>query len=274
MKKKLRDTLMGRDGFTLVEALVATIIFSFIMLATYSIFNTSQSIQSAGMDLSEAQQNARISLDSVEREIRLAGFGIEPTVEVPILVASQYRITFVRDLNGNGAVDIGERITYFLDPEINTFTVLSTPNPRDMVIRRTVSTAYNPTAAPISGDGEIIASGITQQTDDDGSLDVPLFNYFDATGASLIDEDTDDPYSADFGHTVSDSAAMGWPIGGTKDVQIATIGINVVSESEAKDKFQNAYERVSLATSVSPRNLPLNLTLASNNTFIPAEGTP
>jgi Tfp pilus assembly protein PilW len=272
MTKHMRHTLRNSDGFTLIEALIGVVIFSFIMIATYSIFNTSKDIQTAAMDLSDAQQNARIGLDTIERDVRLAGFGIEPTVQTPILVASEYRITFVRDDNGNGAVDLGETVTYFLDPQTSTFTVSVTPNPKDMVIRRTVSDAYNPTAAPISGYGDVVASGITQQTDEDGSLDVPLFRYLDAAGVSLIDVDADDPYSSDYGNTVADSTALGRPVGGTNDVRIAFIEITIVTESEAKDRFQDDYERVTLSTAVSPRNLPITLAVASSNTFIPSLG--
>jgi type II secretory pathway pseudopilin PulG len=271
MKRQLRRVMASKAGFTLVEALVGVVIFSFLMIATYSIFSTSKDIQTAGMDLSDAQQNARISLDTIEREIRLAGFGIDKTVELPILVASEYRITFVKDEDGDGAVDLGETITYFLDPYTNDFIVSVTPNPKDMVIRRVASSNSNPNADPISGYGDIVASGITQQTDEDGELDVPLFTYLDASGASLIDADADDPYSSAFGSTISDSTVLGRPVGGNNDVQIASVEITIVTESEAKDNFQDKYERVTLSTAITPRNLPLALTVASSNTFIPSQ---
>ncbi len=272
MKKIKVGKLGRRDGFTLVEMLIATVLFSFVMAATFSIFNTSQDIQSAGMDLSEAQQNARITLGGLERELKLAGFGIDPTVQVPILVASEYRITFVRDRNGNGVVDLGETITYYLDPYKDDFAVSVTPNPKDMVIRRIVSDSYNPNSQPVSGYGDIFGSSITQQTDEDGSLDVPLFDYLDANGVSLIDQNVDDPYAPEYGHTVSDTTALGRPIGGSNGVRVASISITVVAESEAKDQLQDDYTRVTLSTAITPRNLPLNLQVASGNTKIPVAG--
>jgi prepilin-type N-terminal cleavage/methylation domain-containing protein len=265
MTTKGRSKVANCNGFTLVEMAVALILFSFVIVGIYSVFNTSQQIQSSGIDLSQAQQNARIALDTVEKELRLAGFGIPPTAQVPILVASEFRVTIVRDINGNGTVDLGETITYFLDTGTTDFISYSTPNPRDMVLRRVVSESWNPNANPTGGYGDIVACGITQQTDDDESLDVPIFNYFDADGVSLLDLGADDPYSSDYGHTVSDSTALGRPIGGDNQVQIATIGITIVTEGEGKDQFQGEYESVTLSSSIAPRNLPLSLALAKVN---------
>jgi type IV pilus assembly protein PilW len=265
MTTKVKSRKANCGGFSLIEMAVALILFSFIIVGIYSVFNSSQKIQAAGLDLSQAQQNARIALDTVEKELRLAGYGISSTIQVPILVASEYRITIVRDMNGNGTVDLGETITYFLDPSTSDFISHSTPNPRDMVLRRVASESWNPNAQPTSGYGDVVACGITQQTDDDGSLDVPMFDYFDEDGVSLLDVGTDDPYSPDYGHTISDSTALGRPIGGTNQIRIATIGVSIVTEGEGEDQFQGAYERVTLSSVLAPRNFPLRLTLAKVN---------
>ena len=252
--------LIGRHhGFSLLELLVGLIIFSLLMVGIHRLFNTSQNIQAIGIDLSEAQQNARIAMATLEKDLRLAGFGIPPHVQAPILVASEYRVTFVRDTNGNGVVDLGETITYFLDPNTSVFAAASTPNPRDMVLRRVTSDSLNADAQPISGYGDIVACGITQQTDDDGSLDVPMFSYFDEHSNSLVNTGAYDPCSADFGYTISDTTVLGRPPGGANQVMIKTIGITIVCESEATDEFLHDYQRVDLTTLVAPRNLPLNL---------------
>jgi prepilin-type N-terminal cleavage/methylation domain-containing protein len=255
---------VGRDGFTLLEMLVALVLFGIIIGGIYSIFNTSQNIQATGLDRSEAQQNARIGLDTVERELRLAGFGIERAVQVPILVASEYRVTFVRDTDSDGIVDPGETITYFIEPDTENFVSRTTPNPRDTVIRRVVSDGLNPNADPVSGYGDILAAAVTQQTDDDRSLDVPIFNYYDADGISLIDMNLDDPYDTYFGHTVPDSA-LGKPVGGSNDILLVTIGVTILCETEAKDEFSGDYDRVQISSMVTPRNFPLQLSLAKPN---------
>lgn len=251
--------LARRDGFTLLELLLGLVISAFLMVGIFRIFNACNSIESAGTDLSDAQQNARIARDALERGLRCAGYGIPGHVQTPILVASEYRVTFVNDFNDNGLLDLGETVTFFLDPNTSSFMAAATPNPRDMVLRRVVSDSLNPDADPISGRGEIVAGNITQQVNDDGYLDVPLFSYFDKSGNSLSNYASLDPFSGVFGHTVSDSALLGRPPGGANDPAIATIGITVIAEGEAPDRFLKDYRRVRLSTAVGPRNLPANL---------------
>lgn len=252
-------TVRNNQGFTLVELMVALMISSFVLAGIFRIFNVSQNTQSIGLDLSDAQQNARVALATLEKDLRSVGYNIPPHVQTPILVASEYRITFVRDADDNGVVDMGETISFFLDPNTSAFTVSNTPNPKDMVLRKVVSDSLNPNADPIAGYGDIVASGITQQVDNDGTTDIRIFDYFDEHGASLLDLGAYDPHSAAFGHTISDSTALGRPLGGTNAVTVATIAISVICESEAIDEFLDDYQRVTLSTLVAPRNLPLNL---------------
>jgi prepilin-type N-terminal cleavage/methylation domain-containing protein len=248
-----------RDGFTLIELMLAVLITALLSAGIFKIFGTCKNIQSSGMDLSDAQQNARIAKEALEKDLRLAGYGIPGYVETPVIVASEYRVTFVKDLNDNGLLDLGETITYFVDPNTETFMAAVTPNPRDMVLRRVASDALNPNADPISGYGDVVASNITQQVDGDGYLDVPLFGYFDDQGNSLVDFASLDPFSGALGRTVSDSTLLGRPPGGAKESAIATISITVITEGEAPDQFLKNYHRVLLSTAVAPRNLPVNL---------------
>jgi hypothetical protein len=238
--------------------MIGLVVASFLMVGIYNIYGTCQNSQSAGIDMADAQQNARIALDALETELRQAGYGIAGHIQTPIVVASEYRVTFVRDINENGNLDLGETITYFLDLDTTNFLASVTPNPRDMVIRRTVSDTLNPNADPIWGYGEVVASNITQQVDIDGNLDVPMFRYFDAAGNSLASYMSNDPYSAGLGITVSDSTLLGRPLGGPNQSVISSIEITVLAEGEAKDKFLKDYQRVLMSTRIAPRNLPAN----------------
>jgi prepilin-type N-terminal cleavage/methylation domain-containing protein len=264
---KLRTPVKGREGFTLIELLIGLILSAFLMVGIFSIYGTCQSVQSSGVDMADAQQNARIAMDVIETELRQAGYGIASHVQTPIVVASEYRVTFVRDLNDNGSVDSGETITYFLDRDTSGFVAASTPNPKDMVLRRVVSDSLNPNADPIWGYGDIVASSITQQVDDDGNLDVPIFNYFDINGNSLVDYAANDPFTAALGSTVSDSTLLGKPLGGANEPAISRIEISVLAESEARDSFLKDYGRVLLSTTVTPRNLPANMPKTGGSTL-------
>ncbi len=247
------------EGFTLLELMLGLILSAFVLTGIYSIYGTCQSTQSSGVDMADAQQNARIALDVLETDLRHAGCGIPGHIQTPIVVASQYRVTFVRDKDDDGSLDLGETITYFLDQDTNNFIAAVTPNPRDMVVRRVASDSLNPNADPITGFGEVVASNITQQVDDDGQLDVPMFRYFDVHGNPLVDFGSTDPYSGMFGYTVSDSVLLGLPLGGPNKSTISKIQIAVLAEGEAKDNYLKDYRRILLSTTISPRNLPANL---------------
>lgn len=254
---KLFIPLKDREGFTLLELLLAVVISAMLILGIYRTFGTCQNIQSAGVDMAAAQQNARIALETLETDIRLAGHGIPAHIQAPIVVGSEYRVTFVRDLNDNGLLDLGETITYFLDRNTSDFIASVTPNPRDMVLRRVVSDSLNPGAAPISGYGDVVSSNITQQIDNDGRLDVPMFTYYDDQGNLLLSSGSSDPFSAALGYTVPDSL-LGRPPGGPYEAATSRIRVAIVAESEARDEFLRDYRRVSLSTTITPRNLAPN----------------
>jgi len=114
----------GRDrGFTLVELLIAMAVGMIVLGATYSLF-TIQSKQLGNQDvIAEMQQNARIAMDMVSREVRMAGYN--PTGATPkpgIITAGANSITFTTDItntagtgNPDGLTDgPNEYITYDL----------------------------------------------------------------------------------------------------------------------------------------------------------------
>ena len=114
-------------GFTLVEITVAVLLFALVIGSIYSIYIRGERSQQVGIELAEANQNARSGVDLVARELRSAGYGVNPTSQPAIVTASQYRVTFALDFNGNRAIDQGEVVTYFLDP-----------NPSDPLDRKSV----------------------------------------------------------------------------------------------------------------------------------------
>ena len=61
-------------GFTLVETLIAAALFSVVMTGVYVLYTTMQSTLSRGELKSGLQQNARVGLDRMIQEIRMAGY--------------------------------------------------------------------------------------------------------------------------------------------------------------------------------------------------------
>jgi Tfp pilus assembly protein PilW len=138
-------------GFTLVEITIAVLLFALVIGSIYEIYVRGEKSQQIGIELAEANQNARSGVDLIARELRSAGYGIDPSIQPSIVTGSQYRVTFALDVNGNRQIDMGEVVTYFLDPSASDPLVASSPNPYDFVLRRKAGTSGDSLAAPVSG---------------------------------------------------------------------------------------------------------------------------
>jgi len=103
LKMKICNLQSADDqrGFTLVELLVAMAIASVLGMAGVSLFSTTNWAYKINEDVAEAQQNARVSMERLAKDIRAAGFGL-PDPPLP---------TFWFDVNGNNAQDAGETFT-------------------------------------------------------------------------------------------------------------------------------------------------------------------
>src|SRR6266571_4105174 len=67
-------TLHGQDGFTMVEMLIALSIFLLILMGVFQIFEPSNAAYVSSERKLGVQQNARIAMDMMVRQIRMAGF--------------------------------------------------------------------------------------------------------------------------------------------------------------------------------------------------------
>ncbi len=67
---------LGDDrGFSLVEILIALSTFFIVLFAVYTTFDTSQATYAAGEQRADIQQNARVAMEVVGADLRLAGYG-------------------------------------------------------------------------------------------------------------------------------------------------------------------------------------------------------
>lgn len=71
----LRRFLGGDRGFSLVEILIALSTFFIVLFAVYTTFDTSQATYAAGEQRADIQQNARVAMEVVGADLRLAGYG-------------------------------------------------------------------------------------------------------------------------------------------------------------------------------------------------------
>jgi prepilin-type N-terminal cleavage/methylation domain-containing protein len=109
----------GADGFSLAEILIACAVLGLLMAGVLGVLEVGQRAYGIGAARVEAQQAARVGLERVARELREAGYDPTSAGIAPVLVAEPTRITFQRDLNGNGVVDpTRERVTVYLSGRV------------------------------------------------------------------------------------------------------------------------------------------------------------
>jgi len=75
--------LKGNKGFTLVEILVVIAILGLVMASIYSIYLTNMKSAYSQEEVVEVQQNLRIAMDSITKDIRMAGM-LVPSTTPPI----------------------------------------------------------------------------------------------------------------------------------------------------------------------------------------------
>ena len=106
-------------GFTLAEILMATAISSVVLLALYLLYDVNQVTFVKGEQQADLQQNARIAVDRIVRELRLAGFDPQTPTIIPapcataIQSATATSIRFIADVDSDGTT---ERVEYKHDP--------------------------------------------------------------------------------------------------------------------------------------------------------------
>ncbi|MCK5533903.1 prepilin-type N-terminal cleavage/methylation domain-containing protein [bacterium] len=119
-------------GFTLIETMVSLAILGMIMLAFASVYQGSTRLWIKTDQQRDVQQNARIALQQMIREIRQAGYvfgntdvgsgGNGPAIDI----AEDDRIVFnavVRDLNRDGVKDNDLNWAVNVDTETITFSI-------------------------------------------------------------------------------------------------------------------------------------------------------
>ena len=118
-----RDTseavFFSERGFTLAEALIASALGSLVLIGLYLMYETNQVTFTKGERQTDIQQNARIGLDRIVRELRLAGSDPSSIIGggTAILVAEASRVQFYADVDSNSSTD---RVEYSFDAAAQT----------------------------------------------------------------------------------------------------------------------------------------------------------
>lgn len=154
-------------GVTLIELLVAMAVSGVLIAAIYTTFVTQQKSYTVQDQVAEAQQNARVGLDMMVREVRMAGYG-KPSWP---LSADTNGDGVYEQVNDPVTVVNGDRITIVgcFEPAPTTLsaqatagsTTLTLQNATDQINTTTESTIFiggfeNAQVTAISGSGQIL----------------------------------------------------------------------------------------------------------------------
>lgn len=139
--------LRARRGFTLIEIMISmTLMLTIIGLSTQLFRKQSNAVatQSGRLD---AQQNSRFALGNLERELRVAGVGVQD--QQPLLVmANKLAITFNANLVSNDTGDMG---SVYINADADSAAV-------DML--RTTNKITLPTTTKLYPDTNYLVSGV------------------------------------------------------------------------------------------------------------------
>jgi len=105
----------GNRGFTLIELLISMAVGLALLAAMYGVFTAHQKTFGTQELIAEMQQNARVAIDMMTREIRMAGYDPLGSAGAGIVSAAANAITFTLDTSEDGDTgDSNENITYSL----------------------------------------------------------------------------------------------------------------------------------------------------------------
>jgi type IV pilus assembly protein PilW len=149
----------NHKGFTLMEVLIALSVFVIVLFAVYVAYESSRTTFTRGQNKVEIQQTARVAMDMLTNEVRMAGYDPSDVMNPPpappttsaIVAANANTLTFIADVDGDNVTD---QVTYRLQGT--------------QVIRDLASWDGATFPAPTS---EVLGEGVTALT----------FNYFDAS---------------------------------------------------------------------------------------------
>ncbi|MDQ7798620.1 MAG: prepilin-type N-terminal cleavage/methylation domain-containing protein [Candidatus Edwardsbacteria bacterium] len=278
-------------GFTLIETMIALVMFSFIVAAVIQIFISSQKTKRDTELVTEAQQTARILLDMIAEDVRSAGYGANSIAgHTPIGYAGPYDLMINANfapypdnpdshgtplainptalpLPGNGLYagsvysDGAETIRYSFDSNNDGLVTVDdrgddleerlTPNTNLYCLARQVF-GYNPTTT--SNGGTVLPVGLVRVSTSSGV--VPMFTYYYYDQTVTRDRLWGDA-NGDSVLTGAELTSVGPITSATILKNITKVGINVQAQT-SRPNSKGAYVEVSLNTIITiTRNKPI-----------------
>lgn len=107
-------TQRPQNGFTVLEALISMLLFLAVLTSVLGVYTPSKLIYARGEAKTDVQQNARLAMTEIARDIRLAGYFPEnfgdsppsPALETAILIATDDFLAIHGDADGSAASNV------------------------------------------------------------------------------------------------------------------------------------------------------------------------
>ncbi len=204
-------SIKGVRGFTLIEILVVMAIVGMMMSAIYAVHIANIRAISVEAERVEIQQDQRISLDFVTRQLRMAGYDREDSLLPKIEDARSNFIYYTADFNADGDVDdadehvafciynsdnFGLALSYITGNSSTIGTVTSAANP--LPIAHTHPPHLHQAFAPIQDleffytlkDGTTTTAPTTMQLEDIRSVAVTILTRADTPDPRFSNNET------------------------------------------------------------------------------------
>ncbi len=94
--------IAGEAGYTLVEAVVSVFLMTMILSGLYSVLFQSQATFDAQQDAMGLRQQARVAMDEMATQIRMAGASID-NLPSPLVLGAAETVIFVADIDAGSA---------------------------------------------------------------------------------------------------------------------------------------------------------------------------
>jgi len=119
---------LGRAGSTLIEVLTAVVIFSIVLTAVFATFSFQKQSYTTQTRVAEMQQNLRVAVDILFRDIRMGGYGVDSDINVPLSAVggvgtSTIALRGFQGADGGSSAPDGIYILYSYDMD-NTLSAL------------------------------------------------------------------------------------------------------------------------------------------------------
>ena len=220
-----------RHGFTLIELLIGMSIFLLILLGIYQMYEANRATYVRGSRRVDVQQNARVAIDEMAKELRMAGYFPEnfttpaasPLLTNAIQVGTDAALVIYGDVDASGTSSI---FMYCLDTSVSPPVVRRGKGAADPATSKgTDAAAYT------CSSGIVLAENIT-------SLG---FQYYDTNNA-LLSTSLD-------GETVGSIPAFGTT---TNRRAVRTVVVTLTGQADVPGQ---AAQQFTLTSSVRLRNL-------------------